>query len=589
MLYPSCTGKVTLFFKEDNSKKALLFSLVLGAMLATSFFIVSVFFRGESFAAYAWLPKSAVLCALISCALGLVLAGAFYLLLTRFPVYWAEAGGHEAPGLGKRIVFSRKGIAFCGIVIFLFWLPITILMYPAVSNMDFFNQIYQFQASAPTYYTTMGIVVDAEFIDHHPVFDTLVFGLFYSLGDAIGSQNVGLFLLTLCESASLAIMLGLAVCYLERLGLPGAVRVGALVFAIFFPYYAPFAADSTKDTLFAIAFIPFVICYMEAFRTSGEVLRNSPFLVAFILATGFCLLTKKLGVFICVPSLLLLLLFVKQGRRYLASAVVLVVVVFSFAIPNALHAALDVAPGGKQETLFIPLQQTVTLLKAHPEEFTDDDLAKIDKVINLEKAQEKYDRLLADGVKNTFRPDVTSIQISEYLSLWSRGALRHPILYVEATLMCSARLVLPSTSMGFDVDIASPEIRERWTRNFNSTSEGFDFKAERPTVLLDAATKVRDFLMNEVSSIPIIGLLTTRGFYGGWLPFVCIAISLFNRKRDCAALIPVILTVLSLLISPGSLARYVHSLMFVIIPMVSWMLYSFRDKRVAVPKESLDK
>lgn len=589
MLYPSCIGKVTLFFKEDNSKKALLFSLVLGAMLATSFFIVAVFYRGESFAAYAWLPKSAVLCALISCVLGLVLAGSFYLLLTRFPAYWAEAGGHEAPGLGKRIVFSRKGIAFCGIVIFLFWLPITILMYPAVSNMDFFNQIYQFQASAPTYYTTMGIVVDAEFIDHHPVFDTLVFGLFYSLGDAIGSQNVGLFLLTLCESASLAIMLGLAVCYLERLGLPGAVRVGALVFAIFFPYYAPFAADSTKDTLFAIAFIPFVICYLETYRTNGEVLRNKPFLVAFIFATGFCLLTKKLGVFICVPSLLLLLPFIKQGRRYLASAVVLVVVLFSFAIPNALHAALDVAPGGKQETLFIPLQQTVALLKAHPEEFTDDDLDKIDKVINLEKAQEKYSKTLADGVKNTFRPEATNAEISDYLGLWVQGGLRHPLIYIKATLMCSARLVLPSSSMGFDVDITSPDVRERWTQYFNNTSEGFDFRAERPAVLLDFATKLEKLLHNKIASIPIVGLLTTRGFYGGWLPFVCVAITFFNRKRDCVALIPVILTVLSLLISPGSLARYVHALMFVIIPMIGWMLYSFRGKKEAASKQLLGK
>lgn len=556
------------------NKRTMFFSASVSAMLMLSLFIVAAFFRGESFVALHWLPTNKLALAIYLLIFGLAIAGGLNYFLIHFPGYLqnAKSGGGT---MSKHIRFTKRSVATCALAIFLVWLPITILMYPAVSNLDFFNQIYQYQASAPTYYTTMGYVVDAEFIDHHPIFDTLVFGWFYTLGDALGSQNIGLFLLTICESFSLAFMLALTCCYAERLGLPAAVRLAFLLFAIFFPYYAPFAADSTKDTLFAIAFIPFVLCYFEIVRSRGEVLKNRKFTVALIVVTGLCILTKKLGVYICIPSLLVLLVPYKQVRLRLVAVTACIFLLFSFLVPQILYAAYDVAPGGKQEMLFIPLQQTVALMKEFPEAYSNSEKECIDKVIDLNRALKRYDRTIADPVKNSFRHNATNSDISDYLFLWARKGLQHPVLYVKATLMCSARLILPSSSMGFDVDIANEDIRQRWSKHFSETSDGFDFNAQRPEVLLDLSSRLKKLLSVKIASIPVVGLFTTRGMYGGWIPFVCIAITFFNRKSECFALVPIILSVCLLLISPGSLARYVHSLMFVIIPMLAWMFHSF--------------
>ena len=80
-------------------------------------------------------------------------------------------------------------------------------------------------------------------------------------------------------------------------------------------------------------------------------------------------------------------------------------------------------------------------------------------------------------------------------------------------------------------------------------------------------------------SIPVLNLVTTIAFYGAWIPFFCVAVCFINRKKSILALAPIMLSVCTLLISPGSLGRYVISLMFAIIPMAGWMLASFRQAK----------
>ena len=82
-----------------------------------------------------------------------------------------------------------------------------------------------------------------------------------------------------------------------------------------------------------------------------------------------------------------------------------------------------------------------------------------------------------------------------------------------------------------------------------------------------------------MGSIPVLNLVTTIAFYGAWIPFFCVAVCFINRKKSILALAPIMLSVCTLLISPGSLGRYVISLMFAIIPMAGWMLASFRQAK----------
>ena len=76
------------------------------------------------------------------------------------------------------IVFTRKSILVCTCVILICWLPYIVLQFPCAMFRDTYDQLYQFQTHAPTLYVFLGEYTNAEFVDHHPVFDSLLFGSF---------------------------------------------------------------------------------------------------------------------------------------------------------------------------------------------------------------------------------------------------------------------------------------------------------------------------------------------------------------------------------------------------------------------------
>ena len=204
--------------------------------------------------------------------------------------------------------FDLKHVLALAALIFACWLPVLVLMYPCSMNPDTTEQLFEFQTSAPTYYPWLGEYVDAEFVDHHPVFDTLLYGGITLLGDAIGSYNHAFFLFILAQGALGALGLAASCCYASRLGTPRSAVLALAFLCAFLPIYPRFMGVVLKDSTFALCWVPFLLCYLECFRTRGEALRSVRFIILFVLMAGLCLLTKKLGAFIVLPSLVVLVI-----------------------------------------------------------------------------------------------------------------------------------------------------------------------------------------------------------------------------------------------------------------------------------------
>ena len=561
--------------------KYLLFSLFVSAFLVAPLLYVNHRSDRDQFVSVSWLPQGTVAAAAILALLALVLAMGIYLLLLHYPHFaYKHFDGNPLPRL--RLECDARSIVATAAVIFAFWIPIMVLMYPCATNHDFINQVYQYQAPAPTWYTTLGTTIDAEFIDHHPVFDTLVYGWFMQLGDALGSQNKGMFLFTIVQCALIATCLAASVCYMDKLDIPKCIRVAALAFAIFFPYYAPVACNAVKDTLFVIAFIPFLLLYLETFRTGGDSLRHMGFCIAFVLAMGLCIITKKLGVYICLASMLVMFLALKGVRLRALAVPLCAILAFSVAFPAIVYPIIGgVAPGGKQESLCFAIQQTTTVLLENPEGVSKEDREIIERVLDTEAAMADYKPALADGAKNRFRPEATTDDVLAYLGVWARQGFENPKLYALSLAKCSGQLLIPSKQYTYWVGISDADHLKRWGERFNEVSDGYHMELERPALLYDASRTMRTVLLSYIGKVPVLNLITTIGLYGGWIPFLCVAITFVNRKRECLALAPIMWTVFTLVISPGSVGRYIVCLMFTIIPMVAWMLHSFDCRKQA--------
>ena len=469
--------------------------------------------------------------------------------------------------------FSKQGITCTALIILLFWLPAVASLYPGQITFDGVNQLYQYATPAPTWYSTMNTFVDAEYIDHHPVFDTLLYGFFvYGVGGFIGSGSFGLFLFLVIQVILSATALAYALCYLDHLGVSIRVRVCLLVLSATFPAFPLFAMVMLKDSLHAPAFLLFTIQYIETWRCRGSNLSNTRTLIFFTIICIFCSLTKKTGLFIVLASLTVLAIAIHA--RNIAKPIGVTAVFCLILIPLFVNPLLGgVAEGGKQEVLGMLMQQTTATAIAHPKDLTNEDIARISAIYNLKEAESSFNRKTTNPIKRLYNQSATTDEVVEYCLVWAKQGLQHPLTYLATIIRCNGALYIPLEGMDFHLT-PRDDIVQTFQKRLEDAGGTFEISFPGSMVNSEAIYSIYQTYQNSyMNSIPVVPALS-KGLYGGWLPLACIATILSFNRRGTIALIPILLTMALLPICPQADARYVLPLLYCITPLVGLAIYA---------------
>lgn len=534
----------------------------------------------------AWLPESTPVGIAVAAVIALILGVCAYFLFSRFSRVHAALSRFAGPNF-LALGFSKRSVILAAIILLVVWLPILIIMFPTGLTADTLNQLYQFQTHAPTLYPTTEEIINAEFIDHHPVFDTLLYGAFWSIGNAMGSQNAGLFILVIVQSVILAAELGVLVCYLDRLGIPWVLRCAALVFFALFPFFAHYAATILKDVTYLTVFIPWTIMWLEAARTRGAVFDDKRFLVAFFVLGGLGIITKKLGLFVLVPCLVALVAIMRGRRLPLAVGSIVTVVVFSAILPAIVYPAIGgVAPGGRQETLGPAIQQMTALLRDTPDALTSEELEAVNRVFDVEAAKDAYEAPRTDGAKSMFKSSATTDDIMRFMQIWAAQGIRHPGTYLMSTAMTAGMLYVPSLKLTY----YSGEDLEARALDYAATNPDYAVNVYQPEDLIALNDRLEfDSIESAISDLPVISLFFTSGFYGSWVPLIALISVIFARKRVNArlrdrapllvfALVPTIVCCAFLIVSPVASPRYILPLLFTAPLLLGWAWFALKEQ-----------
>lgn len=166
------------------------------------------------------------------------------------------------PGRIARFLASPKHVA---LVLLVCWLPYLVIFFPGCIYSDAAWQIRQFfGADALT--------------GHHPIATTFIFGWLLSIGKALGSDTLGVFLVTMLQTAGMAYACTRIV---ERVGsmvgeLTGAAtlkRFAVPLLAAFFalaPMFGSAATSIKKDSLFYVAFALLMVAAIDLLRLVGK-------------------------------------------------------------------------------------------------------------------------------------------------------------------------------------------------------------------------------------------------------------------------------------------------------------------------------
>ena len=493
------------------------------------------------------------------CAATAVVAFPFALLIALKGPALVERASKHNPLSRLRLQFDGKSIAVSAAIILVCWAPWIALQFPGAVNTDAVSQIYQYQSAAPTLYS--GHLVDAEFVDHHPLFDTLLYGWFLQVGGMMGSQNAGLFLFALVQAVLSAWALAACCCYLVRLGVPKAFRLVTLAFFALVPLFPLYAATMVKDSTFSTAFAWWLLMYVEAFRTRGAALGRWKFAAFFALATLLCFVTKKTGIYVTVPGMVIMLFAYRTYWKQLLVDIAVPMALFLGLVPAVVYPALGgVEPGGNEEVFGTMYQQVVTAVLAD-DDLTAEERRAVDTVLDLDAACAAYDPLITDGVKDERRYGTDSGDYVEFLKAYATIGLRHAGDYAWAICRLNGSFLAPGKAITY---YHTPEVSQSVIERYENANPDNPWRYElsKPEPPKAWAKAVHDAYMDAASSNPLLAVLLGRGLYGGWIPLICCLLAWARDRRYVLAFVPIALSVAVLVVGPTSSARYVLPLFY---------------------------
>lgn len=418
----------------------------------------------------------------------------------------ATTRSEKTSGSSLARCFAERPGMISFFVILLGWLPWLIACLPGSVDWDSHTQICQALGSM-------------EMTTHHTVLSTWLHGGCIALGRALGSDNLGVFLYVLPQCLICAWIYSRIVAFTAKLNCPRGVQYAVTVFFAVVPVWGSFAQTMVKDTLFAAIFAWFILYTAEVWMFAEEYEANPKRYLGYGVAALLTCLLRNNGVVAVVPVFAVTVIFSLRAKKSWFRVISLTGALVAYFFFNFVTTTvLAIAPGGLNEALSIPLQQTARYVVVYGDEVTEQERTAIDAVVEYDALADNYQPMISDGVKGLYK-DPSAQELAAYFKVWFSMFWKHPSCYLQAT---------QANSYGY-YTIAESNFDLEYYMFINKPSmewKGLDIG------YLDSTGIARYILYHWAllfERLPLLGLIENCGFVTWWI--VAIFCWLFRHKK----------------------------------------------------------
>jgi hypothetical protein len=452
--------------------------------------------------------------------------------------------------------FSARSVVILGAVISAAWVPWIVLLYPANIAADTVAQLVWARGDMPVWDPSSREDIPwARMSDHHPWMDTVLYGWFDRLGLAMGNEGAGLYIFAVLQTVVCAGAVAMLVCYLGgRLGVDWRLCAAGAAWYSIVPVFGRLAMVIVKDATFIPLFLVWITVFMEYVRRIRHSEKIGFTLPALLIGVALmCGLTRKVGLYVIVAAMVILLVIVR--RRLVSLVCVALISGLSVGISAIAFPALRIAPAGQQESLAIPLQQTANLLIEHGSDLSASDQSAIARVVvcDAKQSRELFSLTGSDPIKDhCFNRRASRGDVARFLVVWAKQGLLHPRTYISAVPWVRNPFVMGSIyDEGFYV---------RWGW---SDRGGLSILPQYAEGQRSVPQKYGALLYYMLAKLPVMGLLMSENLYVVWIPLLSVVLAIIRRRaRNLVYVVPLLITIPLLVISPAYQTRYSWALAY---------------------------
>lgn len=453
----------------------------------------------------------------------------------------------------------------CFFFLLLCWLPYILINMPGSLPYDGYRQLNM----------ALGI---QEMTNHHPYLVSIFLGKIYMLGQRI-DDNFGILLIVFLNALFSAGVYTYIVKRIKLWGFKKQIYLGTLLFYAILPMWGSFVQAVIKDTIYFPLFCLYFVAYIDLFgKIKDRQGLKLSMLVRYMIISVLLMCARNNGFYIVFPATVMFLLI--SGKKYIFSLIVMLLALFSFnwGYYNVLLPINDVQPGGIQEMLSVPFQQTARFVKYYGDELSEEDKEAINHILDYNQLAEKYNPDKSDPVKDTIRKEITKTEWKAYINVYLKMLKKHPGVCIQATLNNVYGYFYPSykcrvlLSYNYYIEkkpqVATGDLNIHY---YNSHS-----------VWREWLIAYSDFWQ----LAPGFAMLQSPGFYT-WLLIISIVILLASHqfKELIVMSVPSLHLAICLVSPVNGLLRYAMPLMAIMPLVLSWTLKMFDKEKQNVKAE----
>ena len=466
-------------------------------------------------------------------------------------------------------LLHRHPVATTFFTLLILYLPYIIYSFPGISTSDTVVQLENGYAAL--------FAGTSRLKNHHPVIHTLLMYGFTRFGAlAFHSTNIGIGLFSLLQICFLFFTIGWLVQFLLERHVSDRCLGLIFLFYVLSPRIRNYMFLLVKDTWFAGFLLLFLVELYRILTTqnwsSVEKWRHRGMFLFSLIGIFFF---RQEGVYLIVLTSLLVLVFTR--RRFF-----LWLAIFTFTgfllYTQIVLPACNVKPSNPREMLSIPFQQTARYLRDAGDDVTPEEKKAISSILDYEDLPELYNPNLSDPVKATYDDETGLDELIAYLQAWYQMLLRHPDIYVQATMNNLYGYFYPG---GFTTKLysygRSAEHLEKLTENLADYGVSFHYPAA-----FDSARQNLETFRESIFQLPGLIYFNYTATYI-WLLilwfFYCVR---RKNRKGLLLLTPLIIVLLVCIAGPtyGWYFRYAYSIAFCLpaVILTTWSEYRYDAK-----------
>ena len=453
-------------------------------------------------------------------------------------------------------IAARKPVILRAALLFLAWLPVFLAVYPGFFAYDATEELEE--------------VLSGAYVTRQPLLHVLLLGKTVVWGERLtGSCNGGIAVYVLAQMLLMAFLLSWI---LEAIGRAGAKRwfcTLSFLFFAFFPVIPMFVLCTSKDMPYTAGMLAVMVLLWRGEEKGGWKSAAGLFFSLFVTAVfrnnGFYVFLAMIPVIIGVA-----------GKTELKRAAFVCGAALAACLGTraVLNISLEPVSTDAQETLTVPIQQLARAWNYSPELFDGPQREVLFEVLP-EEVLERYTPKLSDLVKIDFRTEKYREAPGRYAKLWLQIGKKAPLTYLNAWLMTSYGFWYPFTV----IDVYNGNRYYTGSSYFSCETEPPGMRRSRIPLLERVYQEIS--WRDRIHRVPVISWAFSPGFLC-WI-YVLAGLYLLSegKWRGIGILAPVYLNLLTVMLGPTYLVRYVLIFWFALplLPIVikSQMCYTAMD------------